>query len=138
MHDVHTLSRFGAPLTVACTVWMFGFQRRRVRRCEWEMLLPKPGPLPQTSQVAAMVDTLSSARDSIGWWRGARERRPSAMTNSASRATGGLRPARCGYSTGLDGRQPRIHCPRAATDSGGGDQACTTAPTNGGAAGPLR
>jgi hypothetical protein len=24
-----------------------------VRRCEWEMLLPKPGPLPQTSQLAA-------------------------------------------------------------------------------------
>src|SRR6478752_6080768 len=32
---------------------MLGFQRRRVRRCEWEMLLPKPGPLPQTSQLAA-------------------------------------------------------------------------------------
>jgi hypothetical protein len=32
---------------------MFGFQRRRVRRCEWEMLLPKLGPLPQISQLAA-------------------------------------------------------------------------------------
>jgi hypothetical protein len=60
MQDVQTFSRFGVPFTVACTVWMFGFQRRRVRRCEWEMLLPKPGPLPQTSQVAAMVDTLSN------------------------------------------------------------------------------
>ena len=30
-----------------------GFQRRFVRRCECEMLLPKPGPLPQTSQLAA-------------------------------------------------------------------------------------
>src|SRR5436190_320773 len=32
MHDVHTLSRLGAPFTVAWTVWMFGFQRRRVRQ----------------------------------------------------------------------------------------------------------
>src|SRR5690625_2828265 len=36
---------------------MFGFQRRRVRRCECEMLLPKPGPLPQTSHVAATGDS---------------------------------------------------------------------------------
>ena len=57
MHEVHTLSRFGVPLTMARTRWMFGFQRRRVRRCECEMLLPKPGPLPQTSQLAATVDT---------------------------------------------------------------------------------
>ena len=62
MHEVHTFSRFGDPFTTACTVWMLGFQRRRVRRCECEMLLPNPGPLPQTSQVAAMVDTLSSVR----------------------------------------------------------------------------
>ena len=32
---------------------MFGFQRRGVRRCECETLLPKPGPLPQTSQTEA-------------------------------------------------------------------------------------
>jgi hypothetical protein len=44
---------------MARTVWMFGFQRRGVRRCECEMLLPKPGPLPQTSQVAATEDTPS-------------------------------------------------------------------------------
>src|SRR5271166_1937608 len=29
---------------------MFGFQRRGVRRCECDTLLPKPGPLPHTSQ----------------------------------------------------------------------------------------
>jgi hypothetical protein len=53
MQDVHTCSRLGVPLTVACTTWMLGFQRRGVRRCEWETLLPKPGPLPQMSQTAA-------------------------------------------------------------------------------------
>src|ERR1700742_2818037 len=54
MHDVHTFMRFGVPgPTLARTVWMFGFQRRRVRRCECEMLLPKPGPLPHTSQTEA-------------------------------------------------------------------------------------
>src|SRR3954447_23921854 len=53
MHEVQTLSRFGVFPTTARTRWMLGFQRRGVRRCEWEMLLPKPGPLPQTSQLAA-------------------------------------------------------------------------------------
>jgi hypothetical protein len=38
---------------------MLGFQRRLVRRCEWEMLFPKLGDLPQTSQVAATVDSLA-------------------------------------------------------------------------------
>jgi hypothetical protein len=60
MQDVQTLSRFGVLPTMAFTRWMFGFQRREVRRCEWEMLLPKPGPLPQTSQLAATVDLLKS------------------------------------------------------------------------------
>src|SRR5919206_1884062 len=36
---------------------MLGFQRRRVRRCECETDMPKPGPLPQTSQTAATSDT---------------------------------------------------------------------------------
>src|SRR5882672_7826626 len=53
MQEVHELKRFGVPPITARTVWMFGFQRRRVRRCECEMLLPKPGLLPQTSQLAA-------------------------------------------------------------------------------------
>lgn len=53
MHEVQTLRRFGVRPTTARTRWMLGFQRRGVRRCEWEMLLPKPGPLPQTSQLAA-------------------------------------------------------------------------------------
>lgn len=32
MHEVQALSRFGVPLTTARTRWMFGFQRRDVRR----------------------------------------------------------------------------------------------------------
>jgi hypothetical protein len=35
---------------------MFGFQRRLVRRCEWETFMPKDGFLPQISQTDAMVD----------------------------------------------------------------------------------
>ena len=53
MQDVHTFSRFVVPLTVARRRWMFGFQRRGVRRCENETFMPKPGPLPQTSQTEA-------------------------------------------------------------------------------------
>ena len=59
--EVQTLSRFGvtpASPTSALTRWMLGFQRRLVRRCECEMLCPKPGPLPQTSQLAATVNLL--------------------------------------------------------------------------------
>ena len=61
--EVQTLRRFGvtpASPTRALTRWMFGFQRRLVRRCECEMLWPKPGPLPQTSQLAATGDLLDS------------------------------------------------------------------------------
>jgi hypothetical protein len=34
MQEVHTESRRGEPFTMARTFWMFGFQRRLVRR--WE------------------------------------------------------------------------------------------------------
>ena len=53
MQEVQTFKRLGVPETMARTVWMFGFQRRRVRTCECDTLLPKPGPLPQTSQTEA-------------------------------------------------------------------------------------
>src|SRR5690606_16724232 len=55
MQEVHTFRRLGVPPCWVRTVWMSGFQRRRVRRCEWETLLPNPGPLPQTSQTEATV-----------------------------------------------------------------------------------
>src|ERR1700678_4076228 len=44
---------------------MFGFQRRRVRRCECETLLPKPGPLPHTSQTEAMIRSIGRG-DRVG------------------------------------------------------------------------
>jgi hypothetical protein len=55
MHEVHTLRRKVAPLTMVRTRWMFGFHRRFVRRCEWLTAIPKDGFLPQTSQTAAMT-----------------------------------------------------------------------------------
>ena len=58
MQEVHTFIRLGVRPTSARTVWMFGFQRRLVRRWEWEMLCPKLGPLPHTSQLAATGNLL--------------------------------------------------------------------------------
>lgn len=54
-HEVHTFRRLGVPATTARTRWMFGFQRRLVRRCECEIECPNEGPLPQTSQLAATI-----------------------------------------------------------------------------------
>jgi hypothetical protein len=42
--------------------WMFGFQRRFERTCEWLMLTPNDGFLPQTSHTAAMTRSLASNR----------------------------------------------------------------------------
>src|SRR5579863_3439856 len=61
MQEVHTLTRLGVPPTTTRLLWMFGFQRRGVRRCENETFLPKPGPLPQMSQTEATVHSI------IGW-----------------------------------------------------------------------
>jgi hypothetical protein len=52
MQDVQTRIRRLVPPAVVRTIWMLGFQRRGVRRWEWEMLLPNPGALPQISQTA--------------------------------------------------------------------------------------
>src|ERR1700722_119176 len=59
MHEVHTFRRLGVPLTIARTVWMFGFQRRRGRAGEGDTLLPKPGPLPQTSHTEATAASIN-------------------------------------------------------------------------------
>jgi hypothetical protein len=53
MQLVHTERRRGEPFTMARTRWMFGFQRRFVRMCEWLMLIPKDGFLPQSSHTDA-------------------------------------------------------------------------------------
>ena len=57
MHEVHALIRRRLPGAISArTDWMFGFQRRGVRRCECDTDIPKPGPLPHTSHTAATVD----------------------------------------------------------------------------------
>src|SRR5215475_8899956 len=54
MHDVHTfILRVVPPPAGVRTTWMFGFQRRLVRRCEWDTLWPKPGFFLQMSHTAA-------------------------------------------------------------------------------------
>jgi hypothetical protein len=53
MQPVHTLRRFGDPLTVARTRWMLGLKRRLVILRDHGRLLPKPGFLAQMSQTAA-------------------------------------------------------------------------------------
>src|ERR1700722_14383352 len=59
MQDVQTLSRRLLPpgRFTTCTVWTFGSHRRLVRRWECDTDLPKPGPFPQISHTAAMVQT---------------------------------------------------------------------------------
>ena len=54
-HPVHTFSRLGVPSTRARTRWMFGFQRRLVRRCECDTDMPHEGFLPHTSQTEAIA-----------------------------------------------------------------------------------
>lgn len=56
-HLVQTLTRLGAPFSTTRIRWMFGFQRRRERRCECEILFPKPGVFPQMSQTDAITRT---------------------------------------------------------------------------------
>src|SRR4051795_13611170 len=57
MHEVHALIRRRLPGAISArTDWMFGFQRRGVRRCECDTDIPKPGPLPHTSHTAATVN----------------------------------------------------------------------------------
>src|SRR4051812_34779189 len=56
-HPVQTFTRFGDPLTVARTRWMFGLKRRFVILRDHGRLLPKPGPLAQMSQTAATVNS---------------------------------------------------------------------------------
>jgi DAK2 domain fusion protein YloV len=61
MHPVHTCMRLGAPFTMVRIFWMFGFQRRFVRRCEWLTFMPNDGCFPQTSHTAAMTTYLDAS-----------------------------------------------------------------------------
>ena len=58
MQPVHTLMRLADPLTTARTRWMFGFQRRFVRRWECDTDMPQEGCLPHTSHTAAILTAL--------------------------------------------------------------------------------
>jgi hypothetical protein len=64
MHDVQTDSRRGLPSTMARTLCTLGYQRLFVRLCEWLMLMPTDGRLPQTSQTAAIeVERIPADRE---------------------------------------------------------------------------
>src|SRR3954452_21747457 len=57
VHEVHALIRRRLPGAISArTDWMFGFQRRGVRRCERDTDIPKPVPLPHTSHTAATIN----------------------------------------------------------------------------------
>src|SRR6202034_3008380 len=66
MQDVHTFSRLGVLPILARTLWMFGLKRRGVRRCENDTFLPKPGPLPHTSQTEATVRSIDRVTGLVG------------------------------------------------------------------------
>jgi ATP-dependent DNA helicase RecG len=59
-HFVQTFARRGAPSTTMRSLWMFGFQRRRLRRWECEILFPKPGVFPQMSHTDAIRSPMVS------------------------------------------------------------------------------
>jgi len=50
-HLVQTYIFFTLPLTLTFTCWRFGFHLLAVTLCAWLILLPKTGPLPQTSHL---------------------------------------------------------------------------------------
>ena len=83
MHEVQTCTRRGEPFTRARTLWMFGFQRRLVRLCEWLRRIPNEGCLPHMSQTAAMARASSNGSRDEG----------SRLASSPMEALRRLRPA---------------------------------------------
>src|SRR3984957_6127883 len=112
MHEGHTCSRLGAPSTIARTRWMFGSQRRLVRRWEWLTFMPNEGFLPQMSHTAAIGETFLGEAAVIG------PRRPSrtgqrlaslAMTSPATLGADDLRAVMGGYRDALRLHQADIN-----------------------------
>src|ERR1700722_6045057 len=112
MHEGHTCSRLGAPSTIARTRWMFGSQRRLVRRWEWLTFMPNEGFLPQMSHTAAIGETFLGEAAVIG------PRRPSrtgqrlaslAMTSPATLGADDLRAVMGGYRAALRLHQADIN-----------------------------
>src|SRR5579871_5433141 len=93
MQEVHTFMRLGVPDTIARTVWMFGFQRRRVRTCECDTLLPKPGPLPQTSQTEATAASINQIGGSLSFAPAVSANRASARNRGSLRSIPDAIPA---------------------------------------------
>lgn len=62
MQLVQTFILRVVPPTWTRILWMLGFQRRLVRRCEWLTLIPKEGRLSQISQTEAIVGSLGRLR----------------------------------------------------------------------------
>src|ERR1700742_3548818 len=62
MQDAQTLRRFLLPpgRVTTWTVWTFGSHRRLVRRWECDTDLPKPGPFPQISHTAVILQAPQS------------------------------------------------------------------------------
>ncbi len=52
MQRVQRLILTRLPSTIVVTFWMFGSQRRLVRRLEWLTLCPNCGPFPHLSHLA--------------------------------------------------------------------------------------
>src|SRR5215210_2410465 len=117
MHEVQTFIRWRPPpARAARTDWMFGFQRRGVRRCEWDTDMPKPGPLPHTSHTAATVD--HSQR--IG---------PTEVRSRCRRTPTGQGPATHTLDTTVTGvRPPCPTAPVALPTRSRADRSCRPAP----------
>src|SRR5438270_13524441 len=104
MQDVQTLSRFLLPpgRVTTCTVWTLGSHRRLVRRWECDTDLPKPGPFPQISHTAAIVQTPQTVR-------GSRTQLGSGRAGTARGEPGPTRiPTDMGNTKTADGERPAL------------------------------
>lgn len=54
-HFAQTLTFDVAPFLETFTVWRFGNQRLLALMCEWLIVWPTTGPLPQTSQTRDII-----------------------------------------------------------------------------------
>ncbi len=107
MQPVQTCMRLGAPFTRARTRWMFGFQRRFVRRWEWLTAMPKPGFLPQMSQTAAIGAPTLPARARGGQAGSAYD--PHEMVTLERLDADALRAAVLGYRDALGAHREAIN-----------------------------
>src|SRR5688500_5713595 len=117
MHEVHALIRRRLPGAISArTDWMFGFQRRGVRRCECDTDIPKPGPLPHTSHTAATVNHSQRNRSQTAGQGSTRSKtvdqsnrsRPTVSPGPSSGGGGGLRARAIRGPVGSHGYPPAV------------------------------